>query len=328
LRRGVVALLGLVAATLWIPAQARDSEPRLVALGKALFFEPALSADGATSCASCHDPAKAFSDGRVTSRGVGGAVGARNTPSLLNVKFHKSFFWDGRGGSLEANVMDPLFNPVEHGLSGIEELGRRMALSPRLARAEQSEIGKALAAYLRTFSADSAFDRYYFGGRKDAITLSAVRGFELFRGRAGCVECHRIDKDSAPFTDHDFHSLGIGIREIERKVPTLVARLRSLRDRPIGHVVLADPELAALGRFAVTLKPADIGKFRTPSLRNVAVTAPYMHDGSVATLEEAIDLETSYRNLSPGRARFVLTAQDRMDLVEFLRTLTSERLVQ
>ena len=279
-------------------------------------------------------------DGQPVSRGAGGAIGTRNAPSLLNVSFNKLLFWDGRGASLAINSLDPLFNPVEHALADFEDLRARIATDSALSssyatafgrpvsEATIADLGSALAAYLQTIgSQTSAFDRYFLAGNDEALTSAANRGFELFRGRAACASCHIVDETSVSFTDHDFHSVGAGLEGVERRIPKLLSRLQATPKEKIGALILSDYEIAALGRFAITLNPSDVGKFRTPSLRNVAVTAPYMHDGSVPTLEAAIELEASYRGLS-SRKPIILTEQDKADLVEFLKSLTADELVR
>jgi cytochrome c peroxidase len=304
------------AQVLGLPPLEGRPTAKAVEAGRRLFSDTRLSADGHVSCATCHQPSRAFTDGRATSLGVAGKIGTRNTPSLVNILFARPLFWDGRGEALAVHVLDPLYNPVEHGLSGAGEL-------KRLAAADSADVGNALAAFLRAqVAGDSPFDRYYFGKRKNAMSASAVRGLDLFRGRAGCAACHTIDKGSALFTDQQFHSLGIGMEKVERKLPALAARVRAADPAKLGHLVLGDAEIATLGRFVATGKPADIGKFRTPSLRNVALTAPYMHDGSMATLEAAIELEANYRLLASGRP-VTLSVEDKADLVEFLKALTS-----
>ena len=309
--------------------------PKLVELGRALFVEPRLSADGTMSCASCHQPAKAFSDGLATARGVHGRTGTRNTPSLLNVSFNRTLFWDGRGEALASHAMDAVFNPMELGMESFEQARRAVTDIPALSllffeafeksldSATREDMSNALSAYLESLvSGNSVFDRFFFGHHVGEMPASAVRGLELFRGRAGCVRCHTMDENSALFSDQQFHSVGVGHAQVERRLPELVARVQALDSERLGHAALSSAEIGALGRFLVTKKPADIGKFRTPSLRNVALTAPYMHDGSVATLEEAVELEMGYRGLSDG-SRATLTADERNDLVEFLKALTS-----
>jgi cytochrome c peroxidase len=306
-----------------------------IELGRRLFHDARLSRDGSVSCSTCHDAARAFTDGKPVSLGVGGAAGTRNAPSLINVAYATTLFWDGRRSTLEAQVADPFTNPREHGLSSHEDLLARVATGdeyrPLLATAFPDESGAsqiqhlfgALAAYLRTLRAgDSAFDRYYFAGEKKALDEPARRGFELFRGPAGCSQCHKIGPDSALFTDHKFHSVGVGSPDIAPQLPELTRKVRSLTPAQIDALVVADRSIAALGRFLVTKDPRDIGKYKTPSLRNVAMTAPYMHDGSVDTLREAVDHEIYYRSIELGRA-FILTPTEREDLVAFLGALTS-----
>jgi cytochrome c peroxidase len=310
-------------------------EPARVELGRALFFESRLSADGTVSCASCHQPARAFTDGRATSQGTRGRTSSRNTPSLLDVSRNTPLFWDGRGRALRDHAADALLNPLEHGLESFDEVRHAIAGAPKLGAlfvaafgkepgtAEPGEIAEALAAFLETLTAgDSAFDRYFTRKERHALSPAAARGLELFRGRAACSSCHTIGESAAPLSDRQFHSLGVGRERIERRLPELVKRLQAVDPKKLGHAVLADPALGALGRFAVTRKPADVGKFRTPSLRNVALTAPYMHDGSVATLEEAIELELYYRTFASGRP-ITLSIEEKADLLEFLKSLTS-----
>lgn len=306
-----------------------------IELGRRLFHDAQFSRDGSVSCSTCHDATRAFTDNKPVSLGAGGAAGTRNALSLINVAYATTLFWDGRRSTLEAQVADPFTNPREHGLSSHEDLLARVAnrdeYRPLFATASPDESGSsqvqhlfgALAAYLRTLRAgDSAFDRYYFAGDKTALDESARRGFELFRGRAGCSQCHTIGPDSALFMDHQFHSVGIGTPDIAPQLPELTRKVRGLTPAQIDVLVVADRSISALGRFLVTKDPRDIGKYKTPSLRNVAMTAPYMHDGSLATLREAVDHELYYRSIELGRA-FILTPTEREDLVAFLGALTS-----
>jgi cytochrome c peroxidase len=307
----------------------------LVSLGKRLFFDVRLSADGSISCASCHEQDKAFSDGRRVSQGIAGRTGTRNAPSLFNAVFANSLFWDGRRDTLEQQALDPFVNPSEHGLADLDALVEKVradepyrgAFGSVFGRAKPSitakRIGQAIAAYVRSLVAgDSAFDRYLYGDDKNALSPAAVRGLELFRGRAGCAECHVIGKQHALLSDGKYHSLGVGMEKLRGRLAELATRAVS-HPKPLDHTILQDAELAELGRFLVTRYPRDIGKFKTPSLRNVAVTAPYMHNGEVATLEEAVERETYYRGLTTNRP-LILSQDEKGDLVEFLRSLTSK----
>jgi cytochrome c peroxidase len=337
------AWLTIVAAVLGLACRAPDPRARaaaVVALGRTLFFDTALSGDGKVACASCHEPERAYSDGRSRASGIGGRHGTRNTPSLLDVGRQRSLFWDGRRTRLEEQALDPLLNPVEHGLADEAELLRKVRDDARYASAIQAAYGMpaseatvqhvtgALAAFERTLeSGPSPFDRFS-SGQRGALREAARQGWVIFDQVAHCTRCHFATTGGEPalFTDHQFHSLGVGLAKVERELPRLTARVAALhRDGPLGRDVLNDPDLAELGRFVVTLDPRDVGAFKTPGLRNVALTAPYMHDGSVATLPEAVDLEVYSRGAHDARP-IVLTPAQRDDLLAFLQALTSDDL--
>lgn len=327
-------------ALLGLPAPVnREAVPAGVpALGRKLFFDARLSADGKVSCASCHQPDNAFSDGRPVALGVAGSRGTRNTPSLLNAAFHASQFWEGRRASLEEQVLDPLVNPVEHGLADREVLFDLLRNDPGYpeefrrvfgsdsAGITPGKVAAALAAFVRSLPVgDSPADRYLYGAEPAALSEAERRGLELFRGRAQCAGCHTVGERHATFSDDGFHSVGTGFHRIAPKLGSLATRISSMRQEQAEALISRDPEIAALGRFLVTRDPADIGKFKTPSLRNVALTAPYMHDGSVATLEDAVERELYYRSRLQGKP-LVLTPAEKADLVLFLRSLTSSSL--
>jgi cytochrome c peroxidase len=232
-----------------------------IALGKQLFFDPRLSGDNSKSCASCHLPGKAFTDGLPRAKGSGGKELTRNTPSLLNAGFNSAYFWDGRTGSLEEQALFPIQSPDEmnQDLSALEkELNDIPGYVAQFravfgSRVTADNIAKALAAFERTLvSRNSPFDRY-LAGDKGAISEEARSGWELFQGAAGCIRCH-----SGPnFSDGKFYRLGTTIRD--------------------------------QGRGAVTGEKRDFYAFRTPGLRDVARTAPYMHDGSMETLAQVVE---------------------------------------
>ena len=312
----------------------------MVALGTKLFQDKHLSADGKVSCATCHRPELVFSDGKPVAQGLRNQSGTRNTPSLVNVAYNTSQFWDGRRTSLEEQALDPLINPIEHGLRNPQQVLDLIQKDASYLTAFKKAFGvtenniriehvtKALASFQRTLVAgNSAFDRYQYGGDSDALPASAHRGLELFKGRAGCVACHAIGDEAALFTDQEYHALGIGVERLSHKLGFLTKKVSqaptSERERMIGQ----DRDIAGLGRFNVTLAATDIGKFKTPSLRNVALTAPYLHDGSIATLEEVVELELYYRRINDPRPP-LLTANEKKDLVEFLKALTSDSLPQ
>ncbi|WP_211461463.1 cytochrome-c peroxidase [Collimonas silvisoli] len=314
------------------------NDDRLASLGAKLFYDNRLSADGLHSCSSCHQPDKYFADGLDVSRGVGNKLGTRNAPSLLNVSYNPTQFWDGREDTLEHQALRPLINPREMGqpdheavLAVIRRDKDYLADFKRVFNTRSAtditidSVVSALATYQRTLVAgDSPFDRYRYGADAHAMSDGALRGYKLFVGAAACVKCHTIDQGNALFTDNEFHALSVGLNQIAPRLAELTVKLSAekLRGVPIDDIVLTDDDFAELGRFVVTLQPQDIGTFRTPTLRNVAMTAPYMHDGSVKTLAEAVDLEVFYRSNEQGHP-LLLTPPERQDLITFLESLTS-----
>lgn len=309
-----------------------------VSLGRKLFFDKRLSGDGTISCSSCHQPEKAFSDGRALTEGIHGRQSTRNAPSLLNAIFNSSQFWDGRRQLLEDQALDPIINPNEHGLPGYPELlgivrGDQeykdlfsAAFGVREQQIHKKHVAKAIAEFERTLlSGNSRFDQYTYGRHRSALSPQEINGLELFKGRAGCGECHVIGTTSALLTDNAFHSRNIGFQKIGPRLGTLTKRLVEARSSAtaLDDTILGQEDLAELGRFAVTLDPKDIGKFRTPSLRNVALTAPYMHDGSVPTLAAAIEFE-SYRHGSASERPLILAPQEKQDILAFLKSLNGD----
>ena len=310
--------------------------PDLVKLGEALFKDTRLSADGRVSCSTCHNPSLGFTDGRDLSRGASERIGTRNAISLLDVATVETFFWDGREMDLEVVVLQPLTNAIEHGnpdLDAVEETlnsipeyreqFRRVFRNPPDAKT----TGEALAAYIRSLDRGvTRFERHQSKNDSSPLTHDELAGLALFQGKAKCASCHIIEDDTAPLTDGKFHHAGIGFGRIAGNIAMLLDRIREaeLRGDAPGHLILGDQEIAELGRFAVTKDPADLGAFRTPSLRNVANTAPYMHDGSVATLSSAIERELYYRSIALGRP-ITLTVEEQQQLLEFLQTLSVER---
>ena len=311
------------------------SAPAKIDLGKKLFHDKRLSADGTISCATCHVPEKAFADGLRVAKGICGLLGTRNTPSLLNVAHATTLFWDGRRAILEDQAQDPFINPREHGFvdhaqlvnivrtDRVYQAAFKQAFNVAPKAISLAHITQAISIFERSLVAvDSPAERYLYRGDASALSASARRGLELFRGRARCAGCHLLGQAEAPLTDNAFHSLGIGYKKIEPRLAEITMRLAQSRGKPLDHNVISDQEISELGRFVVTLNPADIAKFRTPSLHNVALTAPYMHDGSVATLEEAVELELYYRGAETGRP-LALTAPERQDLIDFLHSLNT-----
>jgi cytochrome c peroxidase len=286
-----------------------------IALGRKLYYDPILSADNTISCATCHHPDKGFADGAVFSTGVRGQKGGRNSPMVCNAAFYTLQFWDGRAPSLEKQAEGPVQNPVEmaHTLAGVEQ---KLAANPQYVAEFQRAFGpgpisydmvaKAIASFERTvISGNSPFDRFYFGGDKKALSASAQRGLKVFTDptRGNCNVCHAIGEKDALFMDNKFHNVGVGVD--------------------------VNGQVKDLGRYEVTKDEADRGAFKTPSLRNIALTAPYMHDGSLATLKDVIDFYVGGGNSNAHldkqiRALDFLTRRERDDLVAFLEALTGE----
>jgi cytochrome c peroxidase len=323
----VVALIAIAPGLL----SANERAPSASELGRALFFDPSLSADGSIACASCHMPDKAFSDGRTVSRGVGGAAGTRNAPSLTATPRLSALFWDGRRATLEELALDPFTNPVEMALPSLDELVVRARRNHGVALSTASTTDEAvvllrhaLAAYVATLPRGaSEFDRYWAAPARGFSTPGADKGYALFTGKANCVRCHVVDGTEPLLTDQRYHHSGVGWPAVEEKLPALVAELKAaaLRGNELGDRIARDASWAALGRYATSGDARDLGAFRTPSLRNVAVTAPYMHDGSIADLRAAVDHEVYYLNLSNPKP-IVLTQAEREQIVAFLTTLT------
>lgn len=278
-------------------------------LGRLLFEDRLLSSDQTVSCASCHIAAFAFSDTSAVSTGVRGQKGTRNTPAITNMSARSAFFWDGRAGTLEQQVLQPIQNPVEMDLPLPTAL-ERLRNSARYRGFFQAIYGRqpdtltladALASFVRTLeTGNTPFDRW-MQGNETAMSASAIRGRQLFMTKAKCFDCHF----SPDFTGDEFRNIGL-----------------------YDGVILNDP-----GRFAVTKDSSDLGKFKVPGLRNIAVTGPYMHDGAMRTLREVIDyydqpdrfVSHSY-NRDPLLAKPLgLTEQEKQDIEAFLEALTDDR---
>jgi cytochrome c peroxidase len=282
--------------------------PAKIALGEMLFFERALSVDGTVNCASCHKPDRFFADETPFSAGVGAQLGARNAVTVLNAAYASHLLWDGRSLSLEDQVRYPVTHPREMNNTQ-EKAVKALAANPVYPALFKEAFGdetiawdrvtKALASFERTLVAGNApFDRYVAGDRA-AMSEAAVRGFARFTGPAGCTTCHAYSKESPFFSDFEFHNTGVGWTQ--------------------------SPDL---GRYEVSKAREDKGAFRTPSLRNVAKTAPYMHDGSLTTLSAVIDYYVRGGDKNPFLdehiAPVALSGTDKADLIAFLESLTGE----
>lgn len=324
-----------------VPAD-NPQEPGKVLLGKKLFNDKRFSADGTVSCATCHSPDKAFTDGLRVSRGFKGQEGTRNAPTVINAAYYTTQFWDGRVLSLEEQARGPFLNPVEHGLKNFDPIlktirGDRQytALFKKTFAAESGDITiehvvKAIAAFERTvISGNSPFDRYLYGKEPGAMSDAAIRGLAVFRLKGRCVDCHTIGQTSAVFTDNKFHNIGVGFSRISDNLMDIVDAFRKKKEsgEELDVDILTSANISELGRFAITLDPSDLGRFKTPFLRNVAVTGPYMHDGSMDSLEEVVEFYNQGGEDNPmldgGIRPLRLTEQEKTDLVEFMKALTS-----
>ena len=283
-----------------------------IALGRMLFYDKRLSRDDSIACASCHKPELDFSDRVPVALGVAGKSGVRNAPTIENAAYLPLQFWDGRASSLELQAAGPIANPIEmdqpHDVS-VAKLAKVPEYKEMFRRAfgtsdvTLERVEKAIASFERTvLVGNSAFDRYQYGGDKTAFTPEQVRGLEVFKDphRGNCAACHSIGPKSALFTDGQFHNTGEGVSE--------------------------DGIITDAGRFHETKVVSDTGAFMTPTLRNIANTAPYMHDGKLKTLQDVVDFYAGEGNSNPfldhEMKSIVLTGQDRRDLVEFMKSLS------
>ncbi len=335
---GPVGSLGL--PSLSVPADTPPT-PATVALGRKLFLDRRLSPNGTMSCAMCHVPEQGFTSNELrTSVGIEGRTVRRNAPTLLNVAYQQRLFHDGREVSLEDQIWGPLLAANEMGNPSIGYVLERLRSLPDYAglfeRAFAGQgvsallVGRALAAYQRTLVAgDSRFDRWRYGGDAAALSDIEQRGFVLFVGRARCVACHTVGERDALFTDHGFHNTGIGWRRsygapARTRVELAPGVFAELDRRTLE--TFSEPPAKDVGRYEITLDPRDRWAYKTPTLRNVALTAPYMHDGSLPTLEAVIDFYdgggVDNPEKSPLIVRLGLDSEERTALAAFLRALT------
>jgi cytochrome c peroxidase len=265
-----------------------------VAMGRDLFSDQRLSRDGSISCASCHDPKRAFTDGKPVAEGASGHRGQRRVPAIVNRGYGKSFFWDGRIATLEEQVLQPILSPSEMDMT-VEEALVRLRAEGRYSALTRDGLAQALASYVRTILAGgSPYDRYIAGDR-EALPEQARMGLQIFRRKGNCASCHL----GPNLTDERHHNTGIAWR---------------------------DGRFADTGRFIVTKRDHDMGAFKTPTLRQVAARPPYMHDGSIATLEEVVEYYDRGGNRNPNLDSELqplgLSGEEKQALVKFLRSLS------
>jgi cytochrome c peroxidase len=278
-----------------------------IELGRILFFDKRLSKNNTIACASCHLKEKGFTDGKPVSTGIHGLKGGRSAPVSFNRVYSTLNFWDGRAATLEAQSVGPFTNPIEHGFSNYDEMNAKMMKIPGYRKLFKQvfgdenitteRVGMAIASFQRTvLSGNSAVDKFDIGGDENALSDSAKRGLELFRGKARCTRCH----SGFNFSDEKFHNLGIGW----------------------------DTNTVDLGRYMLTNNAEDIGAFKTPTLREIARTAPYMHDGRFKTLEEVVNFYNQGGVKNPHLDNTIipleLTDEEKQDLVAMLKSLNGE----
>jgi cytochrome c peroxidase len=312
--------------------------PARVQLGRKLFYDRRLSHNNTISCAMCHVPEQGFTVNEMaTAVGIEGRSVRRNAPTIYNSAYVIRLFHDGRETSLEQQVWGPLLAANEMGNPSVGYVVERLGKLPDYkglfenafnGRGPGMEtIGMALASYERTLiSANSAFDRWYFGKQDNALTAAAKSGFRLFDGKAGCSRCHSIDSNHALFADNGMHNTGTGYRAAYA-IPSITTMPVAPEERVPVTATIPD-EHNDLGRYEITQDPADRWKYKTPSLRNVALTQPYMHDGSISSLREVVEFYNSggiaNNNLDPLIQPLSLTSTEIDDLVAFLVSLTGD----
>ena len=323
----------------WVIPPDNQQTPAKIALGKSLFFDDRLSADGKIFVRSLHAPGKGFTDQLPTSMGIHAQFGQRNAPSVLNALFNVTQFWDGRSPTLEAQIEGPVTNPVEMGMKSTDDAVAAVKAIPEYQKQFQevfgrdvnfADIERAIAAYERTQLAfDSPFDKF-INGDQSAISDSAKRGWAIFNGKGRCMSCHGWNPTQPLFTDQKFHNIGVSAHNanfvpLARKALDVLSS--SGGDSEAIDKLAIGSDMSGLGRFLVTKQPHDIGAFRTMSLRNLLVTQPYFHDGSQVTLWDTIDhynkggVQNPY--LDGGIVPLGLTEDEEDDLVNFLASLTS-----
>jgi cytochrome c peroxidase len=279
--------------------------PEKAELGKLLYFDNRLSADGSVSCATCHDPKFAFTDGKAVSDGIRGQKGGVSSPTVINRAYGYLQFWDGRSNSLEDQAKGPMANPLEmgnthealvttvRGVAGYRERFQKVFGTPAI---DIDQVAKAIATFERTvLSGNAPYDKYVDGNKK-SLTAAQIRGMDVYFNKAKCDQCH----EGINFTANSFHNLGVGSGK-------------------------STPDV---GRYGVTKDEKDWGAFKTPTLREIEHTGPYMHDGSLKTLDEVVEFYDKggikNKNLDEKLRPLRLTAENKKDLVAFLKALSGE----
>lgn len=314
--------------------------PARIELGRKLYFDARLSADGTVSCSTCHDVTRSFTDRRPVSEGIREQLGQRNSPTTMNAALLQTQFWDARARTLEDQAKLPILNPIEMGMPDEKAAVAAIAGDPEYKRMFEAaygrpvnyeDIGRAIASFERTLIfLDSPFDRFLAGDSK-AISDSAKRGWVLYNGKARCVTCHPVNASSPLGSDNRFHNIGVSARHQNFEGLAFKALAALEKDPSLENIekLALGTELSELGRFLVSRNYSDIGGFRTPQIRNIGITAPYMHDGSLQTLWDVMDHYNKGGEpnlyLDGGIEPLALSEGEISDVIAFMLTLTDVR---
>ncbi len=313
MNRNILIAFGLLLITIGQISFGKKKPVSKAELGKLLFFDPILSKDLTISCASCHKPGYAFADTSAVSKGVAQRKGTRNTPSAMNVSLQSRFFWDGRAANLEEQALAPIQNaaemnlPLQQALYRLRNNKKYYRLFNEVFNDEPTarNLAEAIAAFERTLeTSDSPFDNWKFSEDANAVPGAVKRGFGLFNGKGRCSSCHF----GSDFTNNEFRNIGL-------------FNGKNLKDS---------------GRSVISGKKEDVGKFKVPGLRNIAITAPYMHNGMFKTLKQVIDFYNDPGRVVPNAINrdsllakpLGLTVQEKKDIEAFLRALTDKRFLK
>jgi cytochrome c peroxidase len=327
---------------IWAELVPDDNEltPARIELGRKLYFEPRLSADGSVSCATCHDVTRSFTDRRPVSEGIRDQMGQRNAPTTMNAALLQTQFWDARARTLEDQAKLPIINPIEMGMPDGKAAAAAIAGDPEYQRMFEAaygrpvnydDIGRAIASFERTLIfLDSPFDRFLAGDDK-AISDAARRGWVLYNGKARCVTCHPINASNPLGSDNRFHNIGVSARHQNFEGLAAKALAALEKDPTLENIekLALGTDMSELGRFLVSRNYSDVGGFRTPQVRNIGITAPYMHDGTLQTLWDVMDHYNKGGEpnlyLDGGIEPLALSEREIDDVVAFLFTLTDVR---
>ena len=324
---------------LFIPAD-NQMTPARAGLGKKLYFDTRLSADGTLACATCHDVSRGFTDQRNVSEGIRDQLGRRNAPTTMNTFVFQTLFLDGRAPSLEEQAKLPIVNPIEMGQPDGNAVTAAIVNDPDYQRMFQDaygrmpnydDVGRAIAVFERTFVfLQSPFDKF-LAGQADAISPQAQQGWVLYNGKARCVSCHQLNQSNPVGTDNRFHNVGVSARhqDFENLARTALATLQKNDGLKAIDELALSTDLSELGRFMVTKNRSDIGGFRTLQVRNVGITGPYMHDGSMQTLWDVMDHYNKGGEANPfldGGIEPLALSEDEIDaVVALMFTMTDQR---